>query len=141
MSDIENTSEVCLYCGCAGGITRERRPDGYTHCNECGVTKRHKDWEDLAPRAPMDSPRDPTPEEEEANQFLVSIAPDRASETADFRDDFTVALGDKLHPDVYGRLEALDELYGEIGAKAVLSMLITEAYMDRVAAFREAEGE
>lgn len=130
MSDIENTSEVCLYCGCAGGITRERRPDGYTHCNECGVTKRHKDWEDLAPRAPMDSPRDPTPEEEEAKQFLVSIAPEPKG-----------ILEVTLHPDVAERLEALDELYGEIGAKAVLSMLITEAYMDRVAAFREAEGE
>ena len=59
-------------------------------------------------------------------------APPRFSETADFRSDFAVALENKLHPTIYARLQALDAQYGEIGLRAVLSVLITEAYMNRV---------
>jgi hypothetical protein len=42
----------------------------------------------------------------------------------------------------FERLEALDEYFDGIGFKAVLTVLITEAYMDRKAVFLEAgEGE
>jgi hypothetical protein len=53
-------------------------------------------------------------------------APPRLSETADFRSDFAVALENKLHPTVYARLQALNAQYGEIGYRAVLSVLIAE---------------
>jgi hypothetical protein len=125
--------ETCPYCG-EGPITRERRPDGYTSCGSCGTKKLHAAWN-------LDADKPLTPDEFRDGDpaKLVSISSERLSETADFRDDFAVALGDTLHPDVYERLEALSELYGEIGYRAVLSMLITESYMDRVAAFRDAE--
>jgi hypothetical protein len=142
---------TCPYCNNTGAVVRERSPNGRTKCDSCFASKPHAEWDAaVAARASVPA-EEPVAKEEEAPVQLSIVPADTDADTdadnplklATKRKTLTLAsmLEVSLAPEVWERLQALDEMYGKLGARAVLSMLITDAYMDRLAAFREAEGE
>lgn len=113
-------ASTCPYCG-EGPIERERRPDGNTRCLACGVFKTHVVWEEAV--------------RNRSNAFpaakVIALAPEEQER---------VALHELLGDTVYGRLEVLAEVYS-VDPRAVLCLLVTDAYMERLPAFRDAEGD
>lgn len=139
MAEKTDEGEKCPYCGAQNSIVRERSPDGHTSCSSCRVKHKHAAW-GVTPAMPT-TPAMP----DETSQPSLALAPAEPApvQLAAKRKTLTLAsmLKVSLAKEVHERLEALDEMYGQLGPRAVLSMLITDAYMDRLAAFREAEGE
>jgi len=118
---------ICPNCE-SPDVTRERRPNGYTRCNACRLELAHQAWDQRVKDEGYEDYTQPEP---------IKLAPVEPIGESSAPPDIA-PLRPLLAKSVYERLEALCELYGVQGAP-MLSMLITDAYMDRVAAFREAE--
>lgn len=118
----------CPSCGSSHG-TRERRPNGNTNCNDCNMTNTSAAWDDVGGLSEV---------------IPIGLAPDPATEEDHVPSRRALhhllepVLEDALGTVTFERLSTLDEYFDGIGFKAVLTVLITEAYMDRKAVFLEA---